>query len=146
MDALFKVLDIEKQREESALQSLQLAQRHWNEQKQKLASLQNYRIEYINKIQTTSENGLAIKAYQQVLSFIAKLDTACEQQSALVAKASLVCDQRRQQWVNQQKKRKAIEVVLQQRAASALLRHQRAEQREQDEWVSQRIFRLRSTR
>jgi len=143
MSTLHKVLDIEIQREESALRAFQLAQKYWHEQRQKLTSLQHYRTEYMQKIQTNKGVGVAINAYQQVLSFVAKLDKACEQQASNVAKASMVADQRRQQWVNQQKKRKAIELVIQQRALVQENRVRKAEQRDMDEWVSQRVIRDR---
>lgn len=141
MDALEKVLSIEVKREEQALQQWQLAQRHWQAQQQKLASLQSYRLEYLKKLQGGSQQGVAISTYQQLLSFMGTLDNACAQQSGVVTQAQRVSEQRRQQWVQQQTKRKAIEVLLQQRVEAAQVQARRVEQKQQDEWVSQRFMR-----
>ena len=101
---LERVAEFEREKEQQAAQLFQQAQLNVNQQKQKLTSLEQYRFDYIRNIQQTGQGGVTAQHYQQHLSFVGKLDKACEQQMNVIAQANLAADQRKQVWLKQQQK------------------------------------------
>lgn len=141
MSQLALVAKFEQEKEQKAAQAYQLAQQHVQEQKQKLRNLEQYRIDYLKQIQQTGMAGVGARHYNQHLSFVGKLDKACEQQLQVISKANLVADQRKQQWMNQQKRRKAVDMLIEKQKLAAQAKEARQEQRLMDEYASQRYFR-----
>lgn len=141
MSQLQLVAKIELEKEQKAAQMFQLAQQNVTQQRQKLSSLQQYRLDYLRQIQNTGKGGVGAKAYHQHLSFVGKLDKACQQQMGIISQATLVADQRKRAWLEQQKRRKAVDMLLDKKAQEAQKRESRLEQLMSDEFASQKFFR-----
>ena len=84
---------------------------------------------------------MAATSYGQHQQFIGKLDKACEQQTKVVSNAMLVAEQRRVQWLQQQKKRKAVEMLLAKQQKTLELQLAKQEQHMLDELALQRFVR-----
>ena len=141
MSQLQLVARIELEKEQKAAQMFQMAQQNVMQHRQKLSSLQQYRLDYLRQIQNTGKSGVAAKAYHQHLSFVGKLDKACQQQMGIISQATLVADQRKRAWLEQQKRRKAVDMLLDKKALEAQKRESRLEQVMSDEFASQKFFR-----
>lgn len=135
------VLRLETDKEQAALQAFKLAQDYHQQQKAKLTSLQQYRLEYMRQIQQEGNAGVGARQYQQRLSFVAKLDKACEQQGHMIAQCALAVDQRKQQWLAQQRKRQAVEKLIDKKHQTLQVIDNRAEQQSLDELALQRLLR-----
>ena len=116
-----------------------------NQQKQKLSSLEQYRIDYIKGIQQTGQGGVTATYYQQHLSFVGKLDKACEQQMQVIARAKMAADQRKQMWLKQQQKVKAVNLLLDKKKVAAQRKAAKEEQAMMDEFATQRFYRAKNS-
>ena len=135
------VLRVETEREQVAAMSFQSARQQLVEQQKKLAQLQQYRVDYIENIKRAGNGGLAATEYQQHLSFVGKLDLACEQQLKVISKATLLVDQRKREWIAKQKRKKAIESLIEKRLDEQRQRQVKVEQQMMDEFANQQFFR-----
>lgn len=139
------VLRVETDREQKASHALDLAQQHLTGQKQKLSSLQQYRLDYLREIQQSGrQGGVDVRNYHQHLQFVGKLDKAIAQQMQMVSQANLVVDQRRRQWLEQQKRRKAVDLLLDKKRAEAMAVANRQEQQMLDEFATQKFLRAKT--
>ncbi|MDC8830494.1 flagellar export protein FliJ [Alteromonas gilva] len=138
---LATVLRLEQDKEQSALQAFKTAQDYYQQQRAKLTSLQQYRLEYMRQIQQEGGNGVGALHYQQRLSFVGKLDKACEQQGHIIAQSKMAVDQRRGQWLAQQRRRQAVEKLIEKKQQSLQIIDNRLEQQMMDELAIQRLRR-----
>lgn len=139
------VLRVETDRENKASNALNIAQQHLAGQKQKLSSLQQYRLDYLREIQQSGrQGGVDARNYHQHLQFVGKLDKAIIQQTQMVSQATLVVDQRRRQWLEQQKRRKAVDLLLDKKRTEAVAIANRQEQQMLDEFAAQKFLRAKT--
>lgn len=132
----------EQEKEEKAAMNFQLAQKYVNEQRTKLQGLEQYRLEYFRQIhQKGSSTGLKAMSFNQHQGFIAKLDRACEQQRQVIHNAVLASEQRKEAWLKQQQKRKAVDMLLEKKQVQAMAREARLEQVLMDEVALQKFVR-----
>jgi flagellar FliJ protein len=135
------VSDVETKKEQKLAQNFQVAAKHLQDNQQKLSGLEQYRLEYLKLIQQKGQLGVEAKKLHQHQSFVAKLDRACEQQIQFVSQAVLVADQRKRQWLEQQKRRKAIEMLIAKKTKEAFAVEARIEQALFDELAIQKYIR-----
>jgi flagellar FliJ protein len=135
------VADWERQKEQKLVQDFQLAQQFYQDNKQKLAGLENYRLDYLREAQLRAKKGVGSVIFGQHQQFIGKLDKACEMQLQTVNQAVRVADQRRIQWLVQQRKRKAVEMLLDKQHKAKLKREDKQEQIMLDELSLQKFMR-----
>ena len=135
------VADWEREKERKCAQDFQLAQQHAQMNKQKLDSLEQYRLDYLRQTQQRASGGLEAKSFNQHLSFIGKLDKACQEQTKIHSQALLVADQRKSLWLQQQRKRKAVELLIDKKHQQQLARENRLEQQALDEIALQKFIR-----
>ncbi|MFQ3207649.1 MAG: flagellar FliJ protein [Glaciecola sp.] len=138
---LHMVSDVETKKEQKLAQNFQYAAKHLQDNQQKLSGLEQYRLEYLKLIQQKGQLGVEAKKLHQHQSFVAKLDRACEQQIQFVSQAVLVADQRKRQWLEQQKRRKAIEMLIASKTKEAIAVEARREQQLFDELAIQKYIR-----
>lgn len=138
---LATVLRLENEKEKAALNAYRLAQDYHQQQKTRLTSLQQYRLDYVRQIQQEGSGGVKAREYQQRLSFVAKLDKACEQQGHVIAQCKLAADQRRSQWLAQQRRREAVEKLIVKKDQTLQVIDNRIEQQMMDELAMQRLLR-----
>ena len=134
------VAELEIKKEQKLAQNYQFAAKNLQDNQQKLSGLEQYRLDYL-KLQQKGKLGVEAKQLHQHLSFVAKLDRACEQQIQFVSQAVLVADQRKRQWLDQQKRRKAIEMLIASKTKDAIAVESRAEQQMFDEIAIQKFVR-----
>lgn len=130
------VANIEKEKEQELARQYQVAKQHVFDNQQKLSSLEQYRIDYLFLIKQKARVGLAAKALVQYQSFVGKLDKACEQQINQVNQATLVAEQRKQQWLQQQTKAKAILALMEKLKTKQIRSAAKQEQKLFDELAS----------
>lgn len=138
---LERLAEFEKEKEQREARFYQQAQLNVNQQKQKLSSLEQYRVDYIKGIQQTGQSGVTATYYQQHLSFVGKLDKACEQQMHVIGQAKVAADQRKQMWLKQQQKVKAVTLLLDKKRIAKEQKEAKAEQAMMDEFATQRFIR-----
>lgn len=131
----------ESEKEEKAAQLFQQAQSYVQENEQKLVGLQQYRIDYFKKIQTLGGDGLKALSLSHHQAFIGKLDRACEQQQLLINNAKQAANQRKMQWLVQQRKRKAVEHLINKQRVALQKKRDKEEQDLLDEVALQRFVR-----
>ncbi|WJG10611.1 flagellar export protein FliJ [Aliiglaciecola sp. LCG003] len=131
----------EREKEDRLARDFQLAQQHAQLNKQKLASLESYKRDYLNQTQSVSTKPLGVQQFTQLHSFIGKLDKACLQQMQVHRQSLLVAEQRKGQWLEQQRKRKAVEMLLDKKRLEKHLAEDRIEQQLLDELSTQRYIR-----
>ncbi|MBC3764996.1 flagellar export protein FliJ [Neptunicella marina] len=141
---LQQVLRWEQDKEDRLARDFQQAQQHWQLQRSKLSGLENYRLDYLRQLQQKGTQGLKALSFGQHQAFIGKLDKACEEQNKIIAKAQMVAEQRKGQWLQQQKKRKAVEMLLDKKRQIQTLHEARQEQKLLDEVSLQRFIRAQS--
>jgi len=139
------VAEWEKDKEQKVARDFQLAQQHADLNRQKLASLEQYKQDYLLQTQQKSSTGVNGQKLVQLQLFVGKLDKACQQQATVVQQTLLVAEQRKQIWVKQQSKRKAIELLIEKRRAEAALKEQRQEQGLADELSNMRFLRQKQS-
>ena len=137
------LINIQQQREEKLQAQFVAAQQFYQQAEQKYQGLANYRTEYIQQSQQQGAAGLQSRQYSQFVNFIGKLDQAILQQGRAVHQARAAAEQRKQSWLAMQKKRKALELLVQRGEQAEMLRQLKQEQKDADEYASQLHMRLR---
>jgi flagellar FliJ protein len=137
------VADWERQKEHKLAGDFQLAQQQVAQNKQKLAGLEQYRVEYLHEGIRKGQRGLAAQSFGQHQSFVGKIDKACEQQNRVLSNALIVAEQRKEQWLVQQRKRKAIDMLLDKKRSQALKQEDRMDQQMLDELSLQKFLRAK---
>ncbi|WP_339769027.1 flagellar export protein FliJ [uncultured Paraglaciecola sp.] len=135
------VADWERRKEQKMATDYQLAQQNVTDNQNKLTGLEQYRVNYLKEGIRKGQLGIAGKNFGQHQSFVGKIDAACEQQTKQVSNALVVADQRKTQWLAQQRKRKAVEMLLAKQALKIQQRQDKAEQQMLDELALQKFIR-----
>lgn len=138
---LHMIADWERQKEQKLVQDFQVAEQFAAQQKQKLSGLERYRLDYLREAQQRAKQGVGSVTFGQHQQFIGKLDKACELQLTALNQAVRVSDQRRAQWMQQQRKRKAVEMLLEKQHKAKLIREEKVEQMMLDELSLQKFIR-----
>jgi len=138
---LYMVAKVEQDREQQCALNYQQANAHLQANQQKLSGLERYRLEYLHSIRVKAQQGLAALSLSQHHQFVGKLDKACEQQVQIINNAVLVVNQRKQQWLAQQQKRKAILHLITIKEKQVLVKEAKLEQKMFDEIAIQRASR-----
>lgn len=135
------VADWERDKEQKVAKDFQIAQQHADYNHQKLASLEQYKHDYLVQTQQKASTGVNGQKLIQLQLFVGKLDRACQQQTIAVQQSMQVAEQRKQIWIKQQSKRKAVELLIEKRRAQAALLEQRREQALSDDLSNMRFLR-----
>ncbi|MBU2115613.1 MAG: flagellar export protein FliJ [Gammaproteobacteria bacterium] len=138
------LIKIQQQREEKLQAQFVAAQQFFQQAEHKYQGLANYRTDYILQSQQQGAAGLQSRQYTQFVNFIAKLDLAILQQSRAVHQARAAAEQRKQSWLAMQKKRKALELLVERGQQAELLQQLKLEQKNADEYASQLYSRARA--
>jgi len=139
------VSDWEKEKEEKAVKNFQLAQKYVDDQRTRLQGLEQYRTEYFRTIQNRGmQEGFEARSLNQHLGFVTKLDRACEQQRQIIHNAVLAADQRKESWLKQMQKSRAVEMLLDKQRLQAEKKAAKEEQAMMDEVALQRFVRSKN--
>lgn len=132
------VVQVAETRERTAAKALGACQQELREQEERMAQLQAYRMEYMQRFQTAGQtgiNGAGLREWQQ---FLASLDTAIEQQRRQVELIRRRCEEKRQEWLRLRGKQKAVEKVVARYRADELHTAAKREQKESDEFAQRK--------
>ncbi len=138
---LLMVADIEQKKEDTLAANYGRAKQDLEEQTMRLDALQTHKRDYIYSVMEQGKSGVVSEQMMRFQAFISQLDKACTQQQNKVSTAEKVVEQRRALWLNQQRKRKAIETLIDKQKLSENLRAQKEEQKMFDEFATQQFIR-----
>ncbi|RTZ47561.1 flagellar export protein FliJ [Candidimonas sp. SYP-B2681] len=105
-----------------------------------LSMLDVYRLDYAERLQKATENGLSASNYQNFRQFIATLDEAISQQNKIVAQMDAQIEDGRQQWYAEKRRLSSFEALQTRQIRQQILRDNRNEQRASDE-ISATMYR-----
>lgn len=142
---LILVAEVETKREQKSAQNYQLAQKNADDNLLKLQGLEEYRLNYLKMMQEKGQAGFEAKNMHQHHSFVGKLDRACEQQTQFLNQAALAAEERKRQWIAQQRKRKAIEHLIDKKRVAQRSVETKREQQMFDEFALQKHTRKDSS-
>ncbi|MFR9718041.1 flagellar export protein FliJ [Aeromonas diversa] len=104
-------------------------------------ALGNYRQIYQQQWTERGQQGIAAQQNVQYQAFINKLQIAAEQQYEGVLQVKQVMEQRKQEWLAMQQRRKAVELLLEKKALRERQKADRQEQKMLDEFATRSFLR-----
>lgn len=137
---------LEQDKEDKLAREFQQAQAHLDENKRKMKGIEDYRMDYLRQMQQKGDEGVTINSYGHFQSFVSKLEEAIKQQSSVISTAFAVVAQRKNLWLEQQRKRKAVEMLIDKHNNAMRVKADKVEQALLDEVAMQRFFRLKEQR
>ncbi|CAM3940421.1 flagellar export protein FliJ [Pseudoalteromonas byunsanensis] len=135
---------LESEKEESLRVNYMQAQHHLNDNQQKLAGLNDFRLEYSQQLHLKAKQGLTSSGLIQYQAFIKKIEDAMQQQAKTVNTAKQVVEQRKKLWLAQQVKAKAIEKLIEKKQLELQKKRDRSEQKLLDEFATNQFMRRRA--
>jgi len=135
-NSLKMLLELEQQREDRLAQEFANAQQQLREQEQKLAGLEQYRIDYLHQLTNVGAQGIESLQFGQYQGFISKLDQGIQQIHSNLVSVRNAVEQRRQRWLAQRRKKDAVAHLIEQRAKREQTIANRREQNQLDEFAS----------
>ncbi len=140
-DPLLLVLKLANDAEEEAALLFKSAQLECQKRLNQLSALNNYRLEYMKQMQSQQGQAISASHYHQFHRFIRQIDDAITQQNRVVADGEKQKEYRQQHWLEKQKKRKAVELLLASKEKKRQVVEQKREQKMTDEFASQQFYR-----
>ena len=137
------VAKLERDKEDKLVRDFQTAQQNLVYNQQKLDGIEEYRMDYIRQLQSKSNDGINIGSYGHYQAFIGKLEEAIKQQHGVIDTANQVVEQRKQLWLDQQRKRKAVDLLIEKHHLAQQAKADKQEQALLDEVATQRFFQSR---
>ena len=122
------VAQVAKSKEDQAAKDLAAYQKRADEQSARLASLMSFRAEYRQRLQDAGSAGMDARRFHEFSDFIARLDSAIEQQTAVLGKLKAECEVKKQQWIAMRAKTKALDKVIARHVAQEMRTDARREQ------------------
>jgi flagellar FliJ protein len=127
------VQHLAQNRERDAVRKLGESQQYCDVQQAKLEELRAYRDQYALAFESTCGAGLDAIRIQEYRVFLGRLNTAIQQQEAVVAQCSVRHEQTRQQWIATRSHSQAIDKAMQRYRQQERKQQERKEQQELDE-------------
>lgn len=134
------VLKVTSDKEEKLRLEYIKSQQYLNDSQEKLNGLSEFKFDYMKQLQTKGESGLTGANYSHYQSFITKIENAMDQQVQVINTAKQVVAQRKEIWLEQQIKAKAIEKLIEKKNAQLLHKLNKAEQISLDEFTTNQFI------
>tara|TARA_R110001583_G_scaffold60914_5_gene180612 strand:+ start:47 stop:481 length:435 start_codon:yes stop_codon:yes gene_type:complete len=141
MKQLNTLYKFELDKEQKASQALQAAELDYQQNKERLKSVSDYRLEYMKRLNQRSIEGIDSATYSHFHAFIAKLDNAAQQVKVAVHQAKALVATRKKQWLEQRRKIQAVELLRDRKLAELKLAANKQEQKMFDEIATQQFVR-----
>ncbi|WP_127021531.1 flagellar export protein FliJ [Rheinheimera mangrovi] len=135
------LVKVQQEKEDKLQAQYRAALHNYQSMQQKYQGLADYRIEYVQQTQSRGQEGMASRQFNQYLNFIGKLDAALTAQQQYVQQAKANADQRLAQLLAMQKKRKAMEILIERELTEIQRKADKQEQKMLDEIATQQFFR-----
>jgi len=129
-----------RQAEDRAVRAMASARTEQQRYETHLDALNQYRENYSGQLTELGSQGLTSFQFGHYQAFINKLDHASQQQLQGLRQVRQTTEKRRQEWLDVQQQRKALETLEQRKAAKELLKQARSEQKMLDEFATFRFF------
>jgi flagellar FliJ protein len=130
------LLDLSRDRLETASVELQRLRQHWAEAQGKLEQLTAYQSEYGATLKQRLSAGIPASLFSDYRLFLDKLARAIHAQGEEVDRRRSAWQQAHERWLALRQREQALEVLLQRHQAKQLLQESRREQKQQDEFAS----------
>ncbi|RVT46952.1 flagellar export protein FliJ [Rheinheimera sediminis] len=135
------LVKVQQEKEDKLQAQYRAAVQNYQSMQQKYQGLADYRVEYVQQTQSRGQEGMASRNFNQYLNFIGKLDAALTAQQQYVQQAKATAEQRLSQLLAMQKKRKALEILIERDLTEIQHKADRQEQKMLDEIATQQFFR-----
>ena len=126
--------------EDRAARAMSMARQDQQRYEAQLEALNQYRENYSGQLTDRGSQGLTSFQFGHYQAFINKLDHAAQQQLQGLRQVRQVTEKRRQEWLDIQQQRKALETLMSRKAAQEALKVARQEQKLLDEFATFRYF------
>ena len=126
--------------EDRAARAMSMARQDQQRYEAQLEALNQYRENYSGQLTERGSLGLTSFQFGHYQAFINKLDHAAQQQLQGLRQVRQVTEKRRQEWLEIQQQRKALETLQSRKAAKEALKVARQEQKLLDEFATFRYF------
>jgi len=126
--------------EDRAARAMAMARQDQQRYESQLEALNQYRENYSGQLTERGSLGLTSFQFGHYQAFINKLDHAAQQQLQGLRQVRQVTEKRRQEWLEIQQQRKALETLQSRKAAKEALKAARQEQKLLDEFATFRYF------
>lgn len=130
------VVRVAEAREKQAASALGEAQAHLQSQLARLEELQNYQIDYLQRLQATARQGITASRMQDFQRFLENLKVAIKQQETLVQIANRSLELKKQHWFENRGKLKSYDNVMERYITEENTQQNKREQIETDEHAS----------
>ena len=127
------IIDLHIREEQEALEVLGVSQQKLQAQQAQLDSLQNYRVEYLDKFAARQQTGINVSQLLEFRAFADKLDKAIESQRQSVLAHERELQWARRHWEEAHQRTKSMQKVSELALADELKIEQKREQAEQDD-------------
>lgn len=134
------VLKVTSDKEETLRLEYIKSQQYLNDSQEKLNGLSEFKFDYMKQLQAKGEAGLNGANYAHYQSFISKIENAMDQQVQVINTAKQVVAQRKEIWLEQQIKAKAIEKLIQKKNNALIQKRNKAEQISLDEFTANQFI------
>ncbi len=121
---------------DEATRALGLATSYLDQQAQKLGMLENYRLEYRKRMESSAGAGLHINELMNFRRFLGQLDQAVDQQARARDHAESACAAARQRWQDRHRELKSFEILATRRVKAAEKVAAKKEQNESDGYAA----------
>lgn len=141
MKQLNTLYKFERNKEQEAAKILQAAELDYQQNKERLKNVSEYRLEYMHRLNQRSKEGIDSATYSHFHAFIAKLDNASQQVKIAVHQAKALVETRKKQWLAQHRKIQAVELLRDKKLAALQVIANKQEQKMFDEIATQQFVR-----
>lgn len=132
------LLKLAADRRETAARQMQEAAQRLNGARDRQEQIEGFREEYRRRLTDTAQRGINMTQYRDFQLFLAKLDTAVEQQIQEVGRCESRMEQARQEFLEQERSVKAFEALETRHQQQEVVREAKREQKLSDEWASKK--------
>ncbi|HYG43596.1 MAG TPA: flagellar export protein FliJ [Bordetella sp.] len=112
-----------------------------NHAEQQLSMLQDYRQDYLDRLQAAMRSGMSAADCHNYQRFIGTLDDAIGQQTAVLRQADTYLAQGRTHWQQQQRRLNSFDALADRERRALAVLETRREQRASDEFASRMTYR-----
>ncbi|HID44375.1 MAG TPA: flagellar export protein FliJ [Chromatiaceae bacterium] len=107
----------------------------------RLEELEYYKQQYQQQYQAASKQGLGAVQLQEYHVFLARLDTAVDEQRQVLESSRQVYEERRQHWLGLRGNAKSLDKIISRRQLQLIAEQNRREQAECDDYACQSGYR-----
>jgi flagellar FliJ protein len=134
-DSLEMLIDLARDRVDTAGRKLGLLNSRKLDNEQKLELLLAYRSDYQARLQQCASGGMDIMAWRNFQAFMHKLDAAIAEQRVALQNAQHTAEAGRTEWMAEQRRLKSFDTLSVRQQRKVQHREAKREQRDQDEFA-----------